>query len=147
MSQPHPVQSGFPVLITIVTRKRAPFFEDSTHARAGIELLYRVRERHPFYLYGFVFMPDHCHLLMRVVAPLTITTVMNSYKTGMFFAVGIPQFWQGRFHVRIARNVSAALRYVHLNPVHARLVKRVNDYPWSSASGLWEVDPIGHGIT
>ncbi len=134
------------MLITIVTRKRAPHFEDPTHARAAIELLYRVRERHPFHLYGFVFMPDHCHLLMRVVAPLTITMVMNSYKTGMFFAVGIPQFWQSRFHVRIARNVPAALRYVDLNPVRAGLAKRVTEYPWSSACGLWEVDPMAHSI-
>ncbi len=142
MSQPHPVQSGFPVLITIVTHNRAPYLEDSTNAREAIALLYRVRALYPFHLYGFVFMPDHCHLLMRVEAPLTITMIMNSFKTGMFFAVGMSKFWQSRFHVRIMRNLHAALRYVHMNPVRAGFVKRAHDYPWSSANGLWDVDHV-----
>lgn len=142
MSQPHPVQSGFPVLITVVTRNRTSYLEDATNAREAIALLYRVRVLYPFDLYGFVFMPDHCHLLMRVEAPLTITTVMNSFKTGMFFRVGIPKFWQSRFHVRIARNPRGALRYVYQNPVNAGLVKHPNDYPWSSANRSWDVDPI-----
>lgn len=142
MSQPHPVQSGFPVLITIVTNGRTPHLENSIYAREAIDALYRVRAQHFFRLYGFVFMPDHCHLLIRVVAPLTITKIMNSYKSGMFFAVGISEFWQARFHVRIARNIPAALNYIHQNPVVAGLVERPVDYHWSSASGLWDVDSI-----
>ena len=43
-------------------------------------------------------------------------------------------FWQGRFGA-VAMDetyLAAALRYVHLNPVRARLVTRAIDWKWSS---------------
>jgi putative transposase len=47
-------------------------------------------------------------------------------------------FWQGRFGA-VAMDedhVAAAFRYVALNPVRARLVKRAEDWRWSSARAL-----------
>ncbi len=38
--------------------------------------------------------------------------------------------WQGRF----ASYVLAAARYIELNPVRAKLTKKPEDYPWSSAA-------------
>src|SRR5690606_2621829 len=57
-------------------------------------------------------------------------------------------FWQGRFGcVAMDETHSmAALRYVALNPVRARLVRRAQDWRWSSARAL--LDPVrGDGIT
>jgi putative transposase len=43
-------------------------------------------------------------------------------------------FWQGRFGcvAMDEAHLGAALRYVALNPVRARLVERATDWPWSS---------------
>jgi len=44
-------------------------------------------------------------------------------------------FWQWRFYdfvVFSERKRTAKLRYVHRNPVHRGLVKRPEDWPWSS---------------
>jgi putative transposase len=43
-------------------------------------------------------------------------------------------FWQGRFGcvAMDEAHLGAALRYVALNPVRARLVERAEDWPWSS---------------
>ena len=43
-------------------------------------------------------------------------------------------FWQGRFGAVLMdeAHLAAALRYVSLNPVRARLVERARDWRWSS---------------
>jgi len=45
--------------------------------------------------------------------------------------------WQGRFFScpLDQRHAWAAVRYVERNPVRAGLVRRAQDYPWSSAAG------------
>ena len=45
--------------------------------------------------------------------------------------------WQGRFFSCLLdeRHPYAGLRYVENNPVRAQIVKRAEDYPWSSAGG------------
>lgn len=130
------------MLVTTVTRDRVPFFADSANACEAVKCLYRVQKLHPFFLYGFVIMPDHCHFLMNVPSPGTVSHVMGCYKSGLTFDTGIPKLWQGRFHIRIVHNGIGALHYVHENPVQARLSKTAEEYPWSSASGAWTVDPL-----
>ena len=54
-------------------------------------------------------------------------------------------FWQGRFGA-VAMDephLAAALRYVALNPVRARLVKRAQDWRWSSARAHLRGEPDG----
>ena len=117
-------------------------FMDPAYARTAIESLYSTQEIKPFFLHSFVIMPDHCHVLLRVPSPMTIAAVMNSYKRKVAFEIGKP-FWQPRFHLRIPRNPWIALEYIHMNPVKAGLVDDPADYPWSSASGRWDVTPLG----
>jgi len=68
---------------------------------------------------------------------------MNLYKTGLTFNLGIGAFWQPRFDMRIAEDVYRALRYIHENPVEAGIAEAPETYPWSSASGRWEISPMG----
>jgi putative transposase len=61
-------------------------------------------------------------------------------------------FWQGRFGAVAMdeHHLAAALRYVALNPVRARLVQRAQDWRWSStrahlrgkADGVTALQPI-----
>ena len=143
MTQRHCVQNEAVMLITTNTIHRKPFFAKDVNARETIETLYRVQELHPFYLYGFVIMPDHCHFLMKVLEPETISKVMNVFKSGVTFNLGIPKIWQSRFHMRIPKNLEGALHYIHRNPVKAGLVPEPDAYPWSSASGKWDVVELG----
>ncbi len=123
--------------------RRIAFFSDPAVAREAIETLYRVQQLHPFFLYGFVVMPDHVHILLRVPAPETIARVMNVYKSGLTFNTGIRKMWQRGYHVRIVHDATAALRYVHMNPVRKSLADIPEHYPWSSASGKWDVTEFG----
>lgn len=136
------------MLVTSVTRNRKPFFVDPAFAREAIETLYRVKERHPFSLFGFVIMPDHCHFLVYVGWPQTISGIMNVYKSGLTFNMGIPRMWQAGFHMQVPEDLSKALDYIHQNPVKANIVQNAETYPWSSAASQWPVlaaPAKGHG--
>lgn len=90
-------------------------------------------------VWAWVLMPNHVHLILvpsdtdalrRALAPL------HRYYAGHVHArlKRSGHFWQGRFGcVAMDENhLGAALRYVALNPVRARLCKRAVDWPWSS---------------
>ncbi|MFH0770171.1 MAG: transposase [Candidatus Peregrinibacteria bacterium] len=142
MSQRHPIQNDRMMLVTTNTYNREPIFFDPSFAREAVERLYRIQELHPFLLFGFVIMPDHCHFLVKIPSPYTISKLMNDFKTGLTFDLGIRAFWQRRFHIRLLCDPYHALRYIHRNPVKAGMVETPEDYPWSSASGRWDVSPI-----
>lgn len=136
--QRHPLQNEALMLVTTNVRDRMPIFAHAAYAREAVETLYRVQGLHPFLLFGFVIMPDHCHFLLWVPAPESIAKVMNVYKSGVTFNIGLPRLWQARFHIRVPDHPEEALRYIHQNPVRAELASQAEDYPWSSASGQWK---------
>ena len=143
MSQPHPIQNDVVMFVTTNTFERKNTFQKDIYAREAIETLYRVQPIHPFFLYGFVIMPDHCHFLLCVPPPETISKIMNVYKSGVTFNTGLRRkMWQPRFHMRIPDDPETALRYIHMNPVKANLTEEPEDYKWSSASGLWDTSPL-----
>ena len=87
-------------------------------------------------------MPDHIHLFMKVNKPYTISKIMNVYKSGLTFNIGIKKLWQARFDIRIVKDANNVIQYIHMNPVKAELVSKPEDYPWSSASGKWDTDHL-----
>jgi putative transposase len=91
-------------------------------------------------IWSWVLMPNHVHLILvpgdpdglrRALAP-----VHRRYAGHIHAQLGRSgHFWQGRFGcvAMDEEHLGAALRYVALNPVRAKLVERAADWPWSSA--------------
>lgn len=142
MFQRHLLQAGETMFITSVTKKRAPIFRDAAVARIAVETLYQIQQQYSFFLFAFVIMPDHCHLLLLVPDGGSISKIMNVYKRATSFNIGRGPIWQSRFHMRTPNNVYGALRYIHNNPVVARMCDDPEKYPWSSASGRWDVTEV-----
>ncbi|MDA0376582.1 MAG: transposase [bacterium] len=142
MSQPHPDQSDSLFFVTTNIKNRKKLFDNPTYAREAIDALYRVQEQHPFFLHGFVIMPDHCHLLLFVDEHQSISTIIGCYKMAVSFGIGIGPIWQSRFHMRLPENAAAMLHYIHSNPVKAGLVECAEDYLWSSGSGKWDITDV-----
>ena len=143
MSQRHPDQNDLLMFVTTNTLHRKPVFTDPACAREAVECLYRVQELHPFLLFAFVIMPDHCHFLLRVEAPMKISNLIGTYKSGLRFDLGIQErLWQPRFHLRVPNHAWRTLEYIHNNPVVAGLCEMPENYPWSSACRKWEVTPL-----
>lgn len=143
MFQRHPVQNDCSMFITTNIQDRRPIFQNPAHAREAIETLYRVQKLHPFLLFGFVMMPDHCHLLIQVPASEKISTVMMQFKSGVAFNLGLGPIWQSRFHIKYPKDSREVLTYIHQNPVRAKLCDEPWDYLWSSAHPQWVVDDLG----
>jgi REP element-mobilizing transposase RayT len=81
------------MFITTNTYERKNYFNDATVARTRIKTLYVVKKLYPFFLYSFVAMPDHWHLLMRVPPPGSISKNMNSWKSAVVMNTGLPKIW------------------------------------------------------
>lgn len=101
MTQRHPILNDVLMFVTTNTLARRPIFADPAYASEAIDCLYRLQTVHPFFLFGFVIMPDHCHFLLNVPAPYTIAKLMNAYKTGLTFDIGIGSLWQARYDLRV----------------------------------------------
>jgi putative transposase len=84
-------------------------------------------------------MPNHVHLILVPSDPdglrRALARVHRAYA-GVIQArrKRTGHFWQGRFGAVAMdeAHLAAALRYVSLNPVRARLVERAQDWRWSS---------------
>lgn len=127
------------MLITTVTKNRLPIFSDAACARTTIETLYSIQNHYPFFLYAFVIMPDHCHILLHVPEGGSISKIMHAFKRATAFNIGKGAIWQSRFHVRYPEDPGKAVSYIHENPVRAGLSENMTEYLWSSASEKWDV--------
>ncbi len=90
-------------------------------------------------VWAWCLMPNHVHLILVPSDPdglrRALAAVHRRYA-GVIHArrKRTGHFWQGRFGAAVMdeEHLVAALRYVSLNPVRARLVERAQDWRWSS---------------
>jgi putative transposase len=120
-------------------RREQTFFEDGDYA-LYLDLLADAAGRAGVEIWAYCLMPNHVHL---VAVPSDQDGLRRCFRyvhrhyTGYINArmrvTG--HLWQGRFSsvAMDEPHLMAALRYVALNPVRARLVERAEDWRWSSA--------------
>ncbi len=108
-------------------------------------------------VWAWCLMPNHVHLILVPTDPDGLRRALAPVHRRYAGRVHARQqrtghFWQGRYGA-VAMDeeyLVAALRYVSLNPVRARLVKRAQDWPWSSTrahlaggqDGITALEPI-----
>ena len=91
-------------------------------------------------VWAYCLMPNHIHLIAvpetKDGLNLAIGEARRRYSRRINFRQGWRgHLWQGRFSSFILddRYLLACTKYVELNPVRAGLVKKPEDWPWSSA--------------
>jgi putative transposase len=141
MLERRPIQNGETMFLTTVTKNRQEYFSNPAAARIAVETLYTIQDFYPFFLHAFVIMPDHCHFLLRIPEGGSISKTMGVYKRAVAFNVGRGPLWQSRFDCRMPDNIYGTIDYIHNNPVVAGLCEIPEEYPWSSASGKWDIHP------
>ena len=112
---------------------------ESEFARLAVSLA-RMRQKHGFLLTAWVFLPDHWHAIIYPPYPLTISTVFKAVKTSSMIGINLRrhetgELWQERFFdhaLRTVREYHEKVEYIHLNPVKRGLVKKPEDWKWSS---------------
>jgi putative transposase len=114
------------------------FFEDGDYALYR-DLLAANCKAAGVEVWAWCLMPNHVHLILVPSDPdglrHALARVHRSYAgTIQARRKRSGHFWQGRFGAVVMdeQHLAAALRYVSLNPVRARLVARAQDWRWSS---------------
>lgn len=121
-------------------RRERVFFEDGDYA-LYLDLLAEASERARVAIWGYSLMPNHVHI---IAVPSDEDGLRRTFRyvhrhyTGYINArmrvTG--HLWQGRFSsvAMDERHLVAALRYVALNPVRAKLSRRPEEWRWSSTA-------------
>jgi putative transposase len=135
-----------------VLRTQTPLSDDELEILARV--FDAVRKRRRFLLGGYVFMPDHWHALLVPREGETLPRLMGALKVASTQAVNRSRskrgdFWQPRYYdhaIRTVKEFHDALRYMHLNPVQKKLVKRPEQWRWSSFHSYGGPGPVGLAV-
>jgi REP element-mobilizing transposase RayT len=114
------------------------FFTDRDRC-VFLDLLKEAAERFAIQIFAFVLMDNHYHLLLK-------TPNANLSRSMQWFGTAYTRrfhlqnrtsghLFGGRFRSIIVENDAYLLRlscYIHRNPLRAKIVGRLADYPWSS---------------
>ncbi len=121
-------------------RREDVFFHDED-CQTYLEWLRYYSQEHGLEILAYCLMTNHIHL---VAVPSTEYSLQKALKPlHMRYAQRINKrnrwqghFWQGRYFSSPMdeRYMWATIRYVERNPVRARMVRKAERYPWSSAA-------------
>ena len=114
-----------------------------------LQCLSDCKEQIHFDLYAFCLMPNHVHILLRTEFPelnrimKCIDTRYASWYNWKYERVG--HLLQDRFLSEVVedeRYFLTVIRYIHRNPVKAMMVRKPEDYMYSSYPGYFTSQPL-----
>ncbi len=128
--------------VTSRGNERHDIVRDDRDRAKWIEYLVRTCTRHNLVVYAFVLMDNHYHLFVRTPRANLSRAIhdLNTSYAGWFNKRygRVGHLLAGRFKAILVDSEGyywELSRYIHLNPVRADMVKRPEDYKWSSYPG------------
>jgi putative transposase len=133
---------GHPFHVTNRGVERRRLFLEEAHYNAFLGLLDRGKKRFEVEIWGLCLMPNHFHLVARATQPHALSAYLHWVqgihsrdlrvwtKTRGYGHVFQQRYWSGP--IEDGSHLMSVLRYVEANPVAAKLVKRAEDWPWTS---------------
>lgn len=146
-----PIDEGLIYHVINRGNNRQPVFHKQADFEAFLVTLAELKERKHFRLYGYCLLNNHFHLLLQP-AETSISRIMQSllvshtHRYHKHHRSG-GHVWQGRFKspvIQSDEHLLNVLRYIEANPLRAKVVRRADEYRWSSfrAHGLGEPDAL-----
>ena len=134
------VASGYPHHIIQRGNRRQPvFFRDEDYSRY-MTLLKEETRKSGVRIWGYCLMSNHVHIVAVPEKEESLRRAFGEahrkYSNSINRREGWTGYlWQGRFqsYPLDERYLYAVIRYIENNPVKAGIVKRAEDYKWSSA--------------
>jgi putative transposase len=149
----------FPLrFVTTTCKDWLHLFQSHTIMRIIADSLTFLNEKYKVQIVGYVFMPNHIHLLMFLENGKNLSSYMRDFKKftsvkirkqleaeEQYFLVDQLRFtkgaqklkvWQDRFddfYITNPKSFLTKLNYIHNNPLKRGLVKSAPDYQYSSA--------------
>lgn len=132
---------GYPHHITQRGNNKETVFIDNEDRRNYLKILQRYKNKYGLQISAYCLMNNHVHLL---VVPEDKTSLARGIGgTNLLYTQYINRkykrsgrLWQNRFFSAIVEEEPyqwAVMRYIERNPVRAKIVKKAEEYPWSSA--------------
>ena len=135
------VGAGYPHHIIERGNNRERVFRDSTDYEKYLFFLSKYSEEKEVAVLAYCLMPNHIHLLVRPSDEESLAKMMQGitlcYSKYFNEANGrTGRLWECRYHSTVIDGDSylwTVSRYIENNPVRAWIVKRPEEYPYSSA--------------
>jgi putative transposase len=121
--------------LTFSCHGRLPYLASAAACDLFEQSLEAVRRRNVLFVFGYVLMPEHVHLLVSEPKRSTLDRAIQALKTSVSKQSAQRPFWLVRyydFNVRSEEKRIEKLRYMHRNPVTRGLVSRPEEWKWSS---------------
>ena len=131
------IEGGLYHIIARGNNRKEIFKEEEDYADF-LKILQALKQKTSFKLFGYCLMPNHFHLLMEVgrtstsVVMQRLLTSYTKHYNKKYKKIG--HLFQGRCKSIICEKDNYLLelvRYIHLNPLRAGLVRRPLDWEWS----------------
>lgn len=139
-----PLRVTFPNAVYHVTSRgngQGPIYLKPEDREEFLKILGAVVDRFGWICYAYCLMDNHYHFLVETPSPNLSLGMrqLNGVYTQWFNRVHrhVGHLFQGRFKgivVQKGAHLLELARYIVLNPVRAKMVKRPEDYHWSSYS-------------
>ncbi|WP_442596619.1 REP-associated tyrosine transposase [Neobacillus sp. D3-1R] len=119
-------------------------FHDDEDCMQFLDIVEKYKKKANVSIYAWCLMNNHVHLLLKEgTEELSITmkrigVSYVSYYNWKYQTTG--HLFQDRFtseNVESNRRLFTVIRYIHQNPVKAGMVRRVNEWKWSSCRGYY----------
>jgi len=103
-------------------------------------MLDKAHKKFDFTVFSYVLMSNHFHLLLQMLRTSTLSALMHWLQLGYARYYGqkykhVGHVFQSRYFSPVVERDNYFLtvdRYIHLNPVRARMVLKPEHYRWSS---------------
>jgi len=132
---------GYPHHITQRGNNKEKAFFDDEDKRFYLEVLLRYKDKYNIKILAYCLMGNHVHIL--AVPEKETSFARGIGGTNLIYTQYINRrynrsgrLWQNRFFSSVVEKepyLWAVMRYIEQSPVRAKLVKRAEDYQWSSA--------------
>lgn len=137
-------EEGRIYFVTMVTQDRKAYFSDLYLTRKAIQQIRSFHDEEKLYSYTWVIMPDHIHWLFQLSEKQSLSNVINLFKGRTARILNRymnrkGKFWQPAYYdhaVRKDEDIKQIARYIVANPLRAKLVEKIEDYPHWDADWL-----------
>jgi putative transposase len=133
------VVPGIPHHVTQRGNHREPIFFTDGDRRFYRGLLAEQTRRYGVAVWAYCLMPNHVHLILTPSDEIGLARAVGETHRRYTKFINAGRDWSGHLFQNRFSSVAmdedhliAAVRYVSLNPVRARLAARAEDWPWSS---------------
>lgn len=133
--------------------QRGRIFFDVRDRERFLEILKRTKERYGYLLHAYALMDNHYHIFIET-PKANLSQIMQNINTSYTVYVNkrhrrCGHLFQGRFKGIIVDKETYLMvltRYIHLNPVRAGIVKRPEDYRWTSYTEYMDAGKVKESI-